>query len=205
MNISMQSRRWPGCLHLRCRERLLVAQTICHGFSLVEVLIAMVVLAVSVAGTVAAFNVIVSSINRSADRNSASLAIDNDISQIKRLAASYTACQTATGAIPASEQDPCGNGTTPEQAEYFFPIDPANINNFFKACSGVGGVHIVDGFLAALRGESSPGLPGVVGAGVTRTSVARENSSDSQNHNIIVRYSNGRTVKVAPVLSAWCP
>lgn len=183
-------------LPLRCSQQ---------GFSLVEGLVAMVVLVVAVAGTATAFNLIVSSISRSSGQNAASLAIDNDVAQIKRLAAIYTACANPAGALPVGT-DPCGNGATQTEPEYFFPADPADINAFFTACAAASGSHIVDGFVNVLTATGTgASLPSSVGAGVTRTSIARQNSGDPKNHNVIIRYSTGRIVKVAPVVSAWCP
>jgi len=178
------------------------------GFSLVESLVAAVVLAVALVGSSGALQGISGLLQRSAGHNAMGLAIDNDISEIKRLASSYSACITPTGSFPSGASAGCGQALTPDQAAYFFPVDPgvneANITAFFTACkASTAASHITQGFITAING-----LP-AVGAGVTRGTVAREDSTDPKNHNVIVRYTAGdgsiqRVIKVAPVLSAWC-
>lgn len=178
------------------------------GFSLVEALVAMVVLAVALAGSTVALRSITGLLGRSGQLNANSLAVDNDISEIKRLASLYSACLVPTGSIPSGASAGCNRGLTPNQAAYFFPVDPgvneANITAFFAACNSTStSSHITQGFITAI-GQLPP-----VGAGVSRTSVAREAPSDPKNHNVIVRYAAAdgsiqRVIKVVPVLSAWC-
>ena len=184
------------------------------GFSIVEALVAVLVLAVALAGSSIAMRGITGLLGRSGQLNATSLAIDNDISEIKRLASLYTACLLTAdmpipmGSIPTGASAGCGLGFTPDQAAYFFPVVPgtneANITAFFNACkAGSATSHITQGFITAI-GQ----LP-VVGAGVSRSSVAREAATDPKNHNVIVRYTTAdgsiqRVIKVVPVLSAWC-
>ena len=178
------------------------------GFSIIEALVAVVVLAVALAGSSAAMRGISGLLGRSGQLNASSLAIDNDISEIKRLGSLYSACVVSTGSIPSGASAGCGRGLSPNQAAYFFPVDPgvdeANISAFFAACKASNAAsHITQGFITAING-----LP-AVGAGVSRSSVAREAPTDPKNHNVIVRYTAAdgsiqRVIKVAPVLSAWC-
>ena len=178
------------------------------GFSLVEALVAMVVLAVALAGSTVALRSITNLLGRSGQLNATSLAIDNDISEIKRLASLYSACVVSSGSIPSGASAGCGRNLAPNQAAYFFPVDPgvneANITAFFAACNTTSASnHITQGFITAI-GQLQP-----VGAGVSRSSVAREAPSDPKNHNVIVRYAAAdgsiqRVIKVVPVLSAWC-
>lgn len=177
------------------------------GFSLVEALVSIVVLAIALVGSSGALRGITDLLGRSAQVNAMNLAIDNDISEIKRLASLYTACLVPTGSLLTAGQS-CGPGITPDQAAYYFPVDPgtndANITAFFAACNvASAGSHITQGFITAI-GQ----LP-AVGAGATRSSVEREAASDPKNHNVIVRYTTPnspmqRVIKVAPVVSAWC-
>lgn len=178
------------------------------GFSLVESLVAAVVLAVALLGSSGALQGISGLLQRSAGHNAMGLAIDNDISEIKRLASLYTACLVPAGSIPTGADVGCGQGLSPDQAAYFFPVNPgvaeANITAFFAACNAASASsHITQGFITAINA-----LP-AVGAGVTRTSVSREAPTDPKNHNVTVRYAAAdgsiqRVIKVAPVLSAWC-
>lgn len=178
------------------------------GFSLVEALVAALVLAVALAGSISAMRAITGLLQRSAGQNAMGLAIDNDISEIKRLASLYSACVVSTGSIPSGASAGCGKGLTPDQAAYFFPVNPgvneANITAFFAACkASSASSHITQGFITAINGLPS------IGAGVTRSGVAREAPTDPKNHNVIVRYAAAdgsiqRVIKVVPVLSAWC-
>ena len=178
------------------------------GFSIVEALLAVVILAVALAGSSVVMRSITDLLGRSGQLNSSSLAIDNDISEIKRLSSLYTACLVPSGSIPTGTSAGCGQGLTPDQAAYFFPVNPgvneANITAFFAACKASSAAsHITQGFITAI-GQLPP-----VGAGVSRSSVAREAPTDPKNHNVIVRYTAAdgsiqRVIKVAPVLSAWC-
>jgi prepilin-type N-terminal cleavage/methylation domain-containing protein len=177
------------------------------GFSLTEALVAVVVLAIALVGSSGALRGISDLLGRSGQINAMNLAIDNDISEIMRLASLYTACLVPSGSVPAEGQS-CGAGITPDQAAYYFPVDPgvneANITAFFAACNATSASsHITQGFITAI-GQ----LP-AVGAGVSRSSVAREAPGDAKNHNVIVRYTAPnspmqRIIKVAPVVSAWC-
>lgn len=178
------------------------------GFSLVEALVAMVVLAVALAGSTVALRGITNLLGRSGQLSATNLAIDNDISEIKRLASLYSACLVSTGSIPSGASAGCNRSLAPNQAAYFFPVDPgvneANITAFFAACNSTNASsHITQGFITAI-GQLPP-----VGAGVSRSSVAREAPSDPKNHNVIVRYAAAdgsiqRVIKVVPVLSGWC-
>ena len=177
------------------------------GFSLTEALVAAVVLGIALVGSSGALRGISDMLGRSGQINAMNLAIDNDISEIKRLASLYTACLVPSGSLPA-EGASCGVGITPDQAAYYFPVDPgsneANIAAFFAACNATSaGGHITQGFITAINA-----LP-AVGAGVSRSSVAREAPTDPKNHNVIVLYTTSqspmqRMIKVAPVVSAWC-
>ena len=168
---------------------------------------AAVVLGIALIGSSGALRGITNMLGRSGQVNAMNLAIDNDISEIKRLASLYTACLVPSGSMPA-EGVSCGTGITPDQAAYYFPVDPglneANITAFFAACNATSaGSHITQGFITAI-GQLPP-----VGAGVSRSGVAREAASDAKNHNVIVSYTAPnspmqRMIKVAPVVSAWC-
>jgi hypothetical protein len=177
------------------------------GFSLTEALVAAVILAVALVGSSGALRGITGLLGRSGQVNAMSLAIDNDISEIKRLASLYTACLVPSGSMLSAGQS-CGTGITPDKAAYYFPADPglneANITAFFAACNAASaGSHITQGFITAI-GQLPP-----VGAGVSRSTVEREAPTDPANHNVIVRYTAPdspmqRMIKVTPVVSAWC-
>ena len=169
-----------------------------QGFSLVEGLVAMVVLSVALLGTTTAFNLITGSISGTGSRNNANLSIDNDIATIKQLAAEYTSCVNPLGSIPPSSG---GCGANISTSEYYFPQNPADWESFLGACRGDGVQHITLNLISAINAKPA------VGAGVVRQSAVRADPSDPKNHAILVAYEGqgvSRLVKVVPVVSAWC-
>jgi hypothetical protein len=179
-------------------SRAIKARSSCRdaGFSIVEGLIASVIVALAVAATAGGFNLVTSSIRGTAEKNTANLSIDNDVSRIKKLSAEYSACVTPAGGFPGNG---CDVGS--DISHYYFPMDPLKVDQFFAACNGAAGAHITANFVDALKNLGEP-APGVSRA------VARENGGDPKNHNVIVRYTadgkESRVLKVAPVVSAWC-
>lgn len=182
------------------------------GFSLVEVLVAVVVLSIGVLGTVAGFNLITQSINRSTGYNQAQLAIDNDVTRIEQLARLYTPCEEPLGEVP--EAFPYCNGLvdSPEAPgpNYYFPsgsggeFDEAAAQAFAAACRSTNqSTHFVANLVTLI--DEGGSLP----ENITRN-VERQDPSDPKNPNIKVSYSSdqipfGRTLLVAPFAYAWCP
>jgi type II secretory pathway pseudopilin PulG len=173
-----------------------------QGFSIIEGLLAAVIVMIAIAGTSSAFNLLTSSVRRTDEVNSANLAADNDISKIQRLSTEYTSCVVPEGSIPAANA--CTN-TSVNEANYYFPqsTDPLEIQKFFTACQSSGsGSHITSNFVSAINS-----LP-AVGSGVARQSAVREDSSDPSNHIVVVNYilplGGSRILKIAPVVSSWC-
>lgn len=179
-----------------------------QGFSLVEALVASVILAVAVVATMGAFNFVVSSIRGTGTTAARNAVIDNDISEIKRLSQLYSACTSAQGSIPSGEVCPSAGGEASYPAGnsyYYFPSSDANIDAFFAACNSTSeGSHIVANFISAIGSISLPS-----GSGVQRSAV-REDGSDADNHVVKITYTStadlnfSRVVKVVPVLSSWC-
>lgn len=184
-------------------EQGLFNQSNSAGFSIVEGLIASVIVVVAVLGTAGAFNLITSSIRGTSEKNAAATAIDKDISMIKDLSIRYTSCVNPVGSIPADGDGACD--VSNNFSAYYFPKSALETekNKFFTACrSSTASSHITAGFVTAIND-----LP-ELSEGVTRKPAVRENGSDPKNHNVIVEYQvNGSTVrlvKVAPVVSSWC-
>ncbi|MCP9804637.1 hypothetical protein KBY75_13795 [Cyanobium sp. T1G-Tous] len=173
------------------------------GFSVVEGIIASVILIVAVMGTVAAFNLITSSISGTSKKNAANIAIDKDISLIKKLSVEYTSCVNPVGSVPGAG---AACDVTNNFSNYYFPKSAlvSDQNQFFAACRSTNpGSHITAGFKTAIDAISAD-----LGAGIVRQPAIREDGADPQNHNIIVEYkisgSSVRLIKVSPVVSSWC-
>jgi prepilin-type N-terminal cleavage/methylation domain-containing protein len=176
-----------------------------HGFSLVEVLIAVVICLVAVMGTAAGFNLITQSIKKSSGFNEVQIAIDNDISRIRQISRTYTPCSDARGGVPESFPA-CGAASLADiTSEYYFPVgSDGAIADFFDACGPADtGAHFTVAFQGLI--DSTDGLPDDVSK-----SVEREDSADDNNHNFKITYSSPRIahpreVVIAPVASSWCP
>lgn len=185
----------------QCSSRPLFPQSSFAGFSIVEGLIASVVVIVAVLGTAAAFNLITSSIAGTSSKNAVATAIDKDISMIKDLSSRYTSCVVPSGSVPANGACDVSNNLS----AYYFPQSTLETekNKFFAACrSSTASSHITAGFVTAINA-----LPKLE-SGVIRKPAVREDGADPKNHSIIVEYQvNGSTVrlvKVSPVVSSWC-
>lgn len=171
----------------------------CQGFSLVEALIASVVIAIAVAATVGGFSAAINFIGRTGNSASQASVVEADIAQIGDLSVRYSACTDSLGSL-----DPC-----PGQAEgnsfYYFPENSANSQDFYDACNSASpDSHITKNFIDAINTPTS------LGAGVARLTAVREDPTDSENHIVVVSWSTAamnpyRVIKIAPVVSSWCP
>lgn len=171
------------------------------GFTLVEALVAVVVITVAVAGTAGLFNVAMNAIRRTGDKAAQGSAVEADISRIGELAVLFNACTVATGSFDACPGQAVGNSF------YYFPEDPADAGDFYNACNSASpSGHITDAFIQRLNNRSLLPDPG---SGVTRLDAEREDDSDPSNHVVVVRWRTAelnpaRVFKVTPVVSSWC-
>lgn len=177
------------------------AALIGSGFTLVEALVAVVVITVAVAGTAGLFNVAMNAIRRTGDKASQGSAIEADISRIGELAVLFNACTVATGSFDSCPGQAVGNSF------YYFPEDQAEAGDFYDACNSASpSGHITNAFIERLNNR---GLLPNPGSGVTRLDAAREDGSDSSNHVVVVRWRTAelnpaRVFKITPVVSSWC-
>jgi len=178
------------------------------GFSLVEVLVAAVIIGVSALAATTAFNVIVQSIGGTGITADQNRRIDAQIAAINELSEIYTACNTPSGEIPGNPQTVCGIGITPRSSYYYFPDyqNTADVDAFFAACrSSQPGAHITNGFIEAINDLGTPG------GGVSSPIAVRVQPNMASNHLIEITWSRSpgsgslRKIRLAPVVSAWCP
>jgi prepilin-type N-terminal cleavage/methylation domain-containing protein len=174
-----------------------ITASIAGGFSLVEVLIGMVVIAISVAGTTGLFNVAMTSIRQTGEKAGQGSAVEADVARIGELAVSYNACTNPTGSFDACPGQDVANSF------YYFPDDLNDRGAFFDACKSTAGSHITDAFIAAINQLPPPG------SGVTRLPAEREPNAAGDNHVVVVRWQAAelnfsRVIKTTPVLSSWC-
>lgn len=176
------------------------------GFSLVEVLVAVVIITVSSIAALSAFGLVTQTISGTGLRADQSRRIDSQIAQIIDFSNRYTSCLVPSGSVETS----CGGGISPKTSFYYFP-DPTNsdgsvnVQLFFDSCrNAVPDLHITHNFILAINALVSPG------GGVSEPLAVRVNPVAS---NSLVRITwrsdpGGRLLRemqLSPVVSSWCP
>ena len=174
-----------------------------YAFSLAEVLVAVVILAVATVSSLAAFNVATKSIYGTALRSNANAAIDSDIARIKQMAEAYNACADPKGSLGSCP------GQTLGTSFYYSPTTSANYNTFFTACKSTSdSTHITNNLIVEINKLSQIVLNN---NNVERSPATRESSGVPSSHLIRIIYTGTsstnieRIAKILPVLSAWCP
>ncbi|MFQ6537797.1 MULTISPECIES: type II secretion system protein J [Aphanothece] len=181
-----------------------------QGFSIIEALIASVIVAVVIGATFRFFGTTVSTIFKSGEIASANSIIDADISRILTLSETYNACTVPTGTFVDCPTAEFGDSW------YYFPQptagDPvqteADVQAFFDACNyptvpTTVAKHITQDFVSQI-GTSDVSI----GSRVTRLAALRQSPSDPSDHIVVVRWRHPgfeRVLKIAPVVSSWCP
>ena len=187
------------------------------GFSLVEVLVGLVVFAIGSAATIAVFSNTIRSIFRTDDQATANAAIDSDVAKIKQLAEIYNACSDSGSTLPGSTV-PCSgfwpDGSTPIKLgdSYYYYPDPsssAKVTAFEDACvTPDPSKHITKNFIDYINNATKfPQPPSE--SKVTRGTATRQAPSNPGDSIVVVTYTTSfntsRTLKILPVISAWCP
>jgi prepilin-type N-terminal cleavage/methylation domain-containing protein len=175
------------------------------GFTLIEVVVGVVLLAVVAAGSAVLISVSNSMLTTSTSQSNTQAAIDSDISRARKLAEDYTCCpgsctaNAATIAAARTSGKCIGNAN---DSTYYFPQQTADVATFTSACaSGTLTTNLITA-IEALGNVS----------GVTRT-MAVDDSSDPTTHRLRITYSGTnlrnssiiRVVKLVPTAAAWCP
>ncbi|KMM16875.1 hypothetical protein SYNGFB01_08060 [Synechococcus sp. GFB01] len=176
------------------------------GFTLVEVLAASVVLVISLAGALVAFNLISQSVQGTGIRADQNRLIDQDIARISDLSERFTSCANPQGSVPATA---C-TGTNVQTGNSFYyhpavgnPNDAStwtDANTFATACtSGT----LRDNFITVIGGQQD--LAGNVRRLATQavagsTKLVRLTWVDQSNGNRVLRQ-----LDTAPVVAGFCP
>lgn len=186
------------------------------GFSLVEVLVALVVLTVASAGSIAAFNATTQAIRATEARSDQNRLIDQNVAQITRISETFTSCMTPSGINPVNPDIYCtGTGVAFRNSFYYFPeiSNPAdsatwtNATSFRSACDNG---TLRSNFITALGGGSAVNLNGSNGSAlVTRQPIVAVSNS---NHLVQITWTVPgdstrilRQIRVVPIVSTWCP
>lgn len=173
------------------------------GFTLVEVVVAIVILLGGALVVVGFFNLSTSSLFKSRNFDAAHAAIESDQSKIRRMAEEYSCC-----AGTCSTTGVCENGEVGD-SYYYFPnanTDDDARNAFFAKCDGTS-ERLSQGLKNEIDGMSTTSLDDV--------NVSREvdfYSGTSSDHRLSIKYTSAdgsavpidRLLIVQPTVSAWC-
>jgi prepilin-type N-terminal cleavage/methylation domain-containing protein len=169
------------------------------GFSLMELVVAVVLIAISSIGGTYLFNQATRQAKAISQTLEQQFAISNELAVIRDHNDRYT-CAT----IPCSVQT---DGNPPNQNQYVpaNPDDPANTPTFHELCA----VGLVDNLISHINST-----PKLTGSEITRLASADLSSTGSPSsttpHRYLVRWSSTdgrvlRQVQLIPTVAAWCP
>lgn len=178
------------------------------GFTLMEILVGVTLLALVSAGTAILITVANRDLTVSTSQASTQAAIDSDISRARKLAEDYTCCPGSCTTNVSTINTARSNGRcvgNVNDSTYYFPQQNTSqfpdVDTFVNACA--------NGTLTANLITAMQQL-GTLN-NVTR-SVAVDDSSDPTSHRIRITYSGSgnsqgisRVVKLVPTVAAWCP
>ena len=169
------------------------------GFSLVELLVAAVVMAIASMGGTYLFNQATSQARAISQTLEQQFAISNELAVIRDHNDRYT-CST----IPCSVQT---GGNPPNQNQYVpaNPDDPAHTPTFRQLCA----VGLADNLISDINST-----PKLTSSEITRLASTDLSSTDSPSstppQRYLVRWSSNdgrvlRQVQLMPTVAAWCP
>jgi len=174
------------------------------GFSLVEVIVAVFLLALGISATFGLFGFVIKLIGKTESLAKANAAIDSDIAIIKQKSEEYTSCISPRGSFSGTCDQALGN------TYYYFPNPSLHSDGslFYDACrTTTQASHLTQNFITGLNGISETSLQA---AGVDRLPVERVNPTVPTDHSVKISYTGinvavNRTIKISPVVSSWCP
>jgi prepilin-type N-terminal cleavage/methylation domain-containing protein len=164
------------------------------GFTLVEVLVAIVVVAIGVTGLATLTNITSSSQVALKSANSRGDAVAADIAEIQRINDRFTC---ASGTCLISSSDVSQNG--------YFPSSQNAQTTFRDRCAYRSNLDLVT-TLAGLIPANSSASAALTASGVTRAVTVAD---QGQAHRYTVTYTAGgstlATLTLVPTTAAWCP
>jgi len=199
-----------------CNDRYLIRD---QGLTIIEALVATVVVAVVGAAAIFSYNNVASFLFSAERQALINAAIDNDLTDVRELAQKYTSCLDPEGGVPSLGACQTSDGKTLQEFNtyYYFPGpttgsgSTTGVVDFETSCqSGVAATHITAGFIDLID-DVSPRLQSL---GITKN-VNRMNSSNPSSSTVgpsdyaiqIAYTAPGgifRSATVSPYLSYWC-
>jgi type II secretory pathway pseudopilin PulG len=185
------------------RARLSATITPFNGFTIVELLMAIVIVVIAILGSAVTFNFAVKSTTQSADKVKIDSLIESDLAKLNAASVNYTYCTgqyTWDGRL-------CGSASPGQQNYYFPPVttssSDADAVAFDSDCKS--GAMTADLITAINGGDASLGFSAAAGGlGLSRVAQA-----EGSAHRIKVTYSLNsnvyRELALIPLAAGWCP
>jgi len=172
-----------------------------QGFTLVEVLVAVLAVAIGVTGLVTLTNITSSSQLALNTENRRADAIAADIAEVQRINDRYT-CAGLTAASGGN----CAVSANDVREDGYYPSNSNGQTNFRDRCDFAGsGADLVSG-IATIIPTNSNASAALSASGVTRTI---DTANQGQAHRYTVAYTAGgqtlATLTLVPTTAAWCP
>jgi prepilin-type N-terminal cleavage/methylation domain-containing protein len=181
---------------LLSQRRILALQ----GFTLVEVLVAVVTVAIGVTGLATLTNITSSSQVALKSANSRADAVAADIAELQRINNRYT-CAGLTAASGGN----CVIDTDDPTQDDYYPTSTNGRSNFDARCNYEGATDLVTP-LAGLIPANSSASTRLADSGVTRSI---DTANQGNAHRYTVTYTAGgqtlATLTFVPTAAAWCP
>jgi len=164
------------------------------GFSLVEMMIAAVLMVIATIGTVSLFNYGITQNSSSRGKQEEQSAISEDVAVIQRINDRYTC--TSEKACAVASSDPGENG--------YYPTGPNPSSPFNAAC--LNGT-LLNNLTTTITTTATP--TAFTSLGITR-SVSASVSSDGRYNRYTVTWRNRtgtrlRQITLVPTVAGWCP
>jgi len=164
------------------------------GFSLVEMMIAAVLMVVATIGTVGMFNYSISQNSSSRGKQEEQSAISEDLAEIQVINDRYT-CSNETS-CSVSGSDPGENG--------YHPAGTSPSTSFNAAC--LNGT-LLDNLIATITATATPSAFSRLG--ISRTVTRTVNSESRYNRYTVTWAKTGgtrlRQITLVPTVAGWCP
>jgi hypothetical protein len=178
------------------------------GITIVEALMAAVIVAVVGSMAAVAGNSIISFIYRTDEIAQINAIIDNDLARIREIGQSYNSCTNPAGSLETTGcTDISGGVIEALNSYYYFPGTAANVADFELACRSTNSAtHLTANFISLI--DDPPQSNDAISSKITK-SVSREQASNADNYNVVINYAAPNSIKrrvvVTPYLSYWCP
>jgi Tfp pilus assembly protein PilV len=164
------------------------------GFSLVEMMIAAVLMVIATIGTVAMFNYGISQNSSSRGKQEEQSAISEDLADIQVMNDRYT-CR---------DEQACAVDSRDPGEDYYHPTGTSPSSSFNEAC--LNGT-LLDNLITAITTTATPSAFSRLG--ISRTASKTVNSEGRYNRYTITWTKTGgtrlRQITLVPTVAGWCP